>query len=264
MNHSVALRYTELGQGDLPIVILHGLFGARRNWQRIAQKLAESHRVISVDLRNHGESPHTAAINYPAMAADIEHLLDNLNLPSATLLGHSMGGKTAMYFALQYPERLRALIIVDIAPVTYPFRYNRLVAALREVTTLNLDSRAEADGRLTAHGVESPLRTFLLQNFVLQDGRYRWRFNLDAIERDMQHIMGFPVPERIQSKQPSTLFICGEHSEFVTPDHHAEIQRMFPSAKIVTLPDSSHWLHVEQPERFIEIVTGFLQTLPHS
>jgi len=258
---AVALSYTELGRGE-PLVILHGLFGARRNWQTIARKLSESHRVISVDLRNHGESPHTAAINYPAMAADIEHLLDNLNLPAAVLLGHSMGGKAAMYFGLQFPQRLRALIIVDIAPVTYPFRYNRLVAALREVIALNPASRAEADARLTAHGVESPLRAFLLQNFILRDGRYQWRFNLDAIERDMQHIMAFPVPARTRMGHPPALFICGEHSEFVTPAYHADIRRLFPNAGIVTLPQSSHWLHVEQPERFLAIVTDFLRSLP--
>ena len=261
MTGAVALRYTESGHGSPSIVILHGLFGARRNWQRIARKLAESHRVISVDLRNHGESPHTAAINYPAMAADVEHLLDNLNVPSATLLGHSMGGKTAMCFALQYPERLRALIVVDIAPVTYPFRYNRLVAAMREVVALNLNSRAEADARLTSHGVESPLRDFLLQNFILEDGRYRWRFNLEAIERDMLHIMGFPSPGQVRPEHPPALFICGEHSEFVTPAQHTDIRRLFPAADVITLPQSSHWLHVEQPERFLAIVTDFLRNL---
>jgi pimeloyl-ACP methyl ester carboxylesterase len=262
MNVPVLLRYTELGRGE-PLVILHGLFGSARNWQNIARHLSEQYRVIALDLRNHGQSPHAAAHDYPAMAADIEYLLGALKLRAVTLLGHSMGVKAAMHYALQRPERVHALVVVDIAPVTYPFRYTRLLAALREVASANITSRAEADTRLAAQDIESPLRAFLLQNLILKEGRYQWRFNLDAIERDMQHIMGFPVVPHTPAPQPPALFICGGRSEFVTPAHHADIRHLFPNARIVTLPQSSHWLHVEQPDRFMEIVTGFLQALPN-
>ncbi|RME34103.1 MAG: alpha/beta fold hydrolase, partial [Gammaproteobacteria bacterium] len=174
-----SLHYTEQGEGR-PLVILHGLFGSGRNWQRVARRLAEHYRVITPDLRNHGRSPHLPGMSYPEMAADLFELMERLDLPSTLLMGHSMGGKVAMTAALQQPEKVTALIVVDIAPVRYRHSFEPIFQALKSIPVEWIRSRQEAERLLAGYIDDSVLRAFLLQNLNRDESGFHWRINLDA------------------------------------------------------------------------------------
>ncbi|MGQ0657062.1 MAG: alpha/beta fold hydrolase [Chromatiales bacterium] len=255
MIETVPLHYRDQGAGA-PVIILHGLFGSARNWQTIAQKLAASYRVITVDLRNHGDSPHSGAMTYQAMASDVLALMDKLALPAATLIGHSMGGKAAMVVALSAPERWPRLIVVDIAPVDYADRYSALIDAMLALPLRELRSRAEADRLLQKAVPAEDTRRFLLQNLVTRNGEYRWRIDLSALRANLRHVGGFPATTG-KYKKP-TLFLCGERSPAVQSGHHARILELFPHASFATIPNAGHWPHTDQPDAFLAALRDFL------
>lgn len=252
----VALRFRDAGSGA-PIVILHGLFGSGRNWQTVAERLRSHYRVITVDLRNHGDSPHADAMSYAGMAADVLAMLDSLRLTTCTLLGHSMGGKVAMTMALTAPERVERLVAVDIAPVSYAERFSPLVDSMLALPVETLRNRAEASRCLEAAEPDAGVRSFLLHNLVARDGGYAWRINLPAIRAALGEIRAFP--ETSGHYDGPTLFLRGEHSNAVLDEHTDRIRSHFKHASIQTIAGAGHWPHTETPDAFLAALLDFLR-----
>lgn len=248
------IQLYSVSQGDPRnpvIVILHGLFGSHTNWRGIARTLADHYHVVCLDLRNHGASPWATEMDYAVMAADVAETIHGLGLSPPVLLGHSMGGKTAMAVAQLQLAPLAGLIIADIAPVTYRHDHEEFIAAMRSVDTGGLTRRAEADERL-AESIDSPgIRQFLLQNLVREDGGYRWRINLDVIQHSMPALLDWSItsPTGIEAR-----FIYGENSNYVRDDGREAIKRFYQHAGLTPIADAGHWLHAEQPVEFVAAV----------
>jgi pimeloyl-ACP methyl ester carboxylesterase len=251
------LAAVENGSGPA-LAILHGLFGSGRNWAGIAQRLAAHHRVIALDLRNHGASPWAEAMDYGELAADVHETLQVLGYRRYALLGHSMGGKAAMIEALSHGAEVERLIVVDIAPAAYEARHLGYARAMRALDLRGINRRGEADTRLAAAVPDAAERAFLLQNLVFDDGRPRWRINLAAIEHDMPALTGFPTMMPGMRYDGPALFIAGGRSDYLRPEHEPEIRRLFPSARMAHIADAGHWLHAERPQAFLDLVEPFL------
>jgi esterase len=257
---AVQLAATEYGTGP-PVAILHGLFGSGRNWRSIAQQLAARHRVLAFDLRNHGASPWANRMSYGEMVEDLRASLHARGIARATLLGHSMGGKVAMLAALLHPGEVDRLVVVDIAPAPNPPTLLAYVRAMRGADLRGITRRGEADARLTGAIPDSAERAFLLQNLVIDDGTAHWRLNLEAIEREFPEITGFPnVPAGTAYGGP-TLFVAGARSGYIHPQHESLIRQLFPRARIKRIEGAGHWVHAEQPQAFLQIVTPFLDAV---
>lgn len=236
-----------------PLLIAHGLFGSARNWGAIAKRLSDARRVIAVDMRNHGDSPWFESHAYSDMAADLAEVIAAEG-GRADVLGHSMGGKAAMQLALTRPELVGRLIVADIAPAAYGHSQNHLIAAMRGLDLAGVESRGEADRRLAATVADPSVRAFLLQSLDLKAGR--WRLNLDVLEREMARITGWPgTGGRFDGP---VLFLSGALSDYVKPEHRAEIKRLFPGARFAKIPGAGHWLHAEKPREFEAAVRAFL------
>lgn len=215
--------------------------------------------MITIDLRNHGQSPHAATMTYPEMAHDIIDLLDKLDLQAAGLVGHSMGGKVAMSCALNHPERVTTLCVVDIAPVSYQRDFDVILSALNSIPLDKIRRRSDADLYLQDIITEPLLRQFLLQNLIAEKDSFRWRINLDAVQDQMTKIAGFPDSgTNNKSFGKPALFMRGELSDYVLPEHQPLIKELFPVADILTLPDCGHWLHAEKPDLFYASLMDFL------
>ncbi|WP_242923754.1 alpha/beta fold hydrolase [Pontibacter liquoris] len=251
------LHYKEMGHGQ-PLLILHGLFGTLDNWQTLAKRLAEHYNVFLVDLRNHGRSPHSEEHNYEAMAADVLELVDHLNIPTPAIMGHSMGGKVAMTYALRYPTRLTKLIVVDIAPKAYPPHHDEIIDALQSVDLGTVTSRSEVDAQLAKTIKEEAVRQFLMKNlYRKEDSTFGWRMNLDAIERNYAQVAA-AVTSDVPFKK-STLFIKGGRSGYIKPeDLFGSIEHLFTLVEIETIPEAGHWVHAEAPDKVYELVSTFL------
>jgi len=241
-----------LGQGQ-PLVLLHGLFGSADNWGSIAKHFSQHCQVISVDLRNHGRSPHSDTQTYPDMADDLLAVLDALGLSQVHLLGHSLGGKVAMQFATQYPERVRRLIVVDMAMRAYPDRYTQLMDHMLAVDLSQMASRNEVDNALKDTIPNLRVRQFLLTNLVKNEAPLQWRINLPALKANYATLIAAIA---VHFDSPS-LFIRGERSDYVQANDIAELQQHFTQAEFVSLP-TDHWVHAEQPELFIQAVESFI------
>ncbi len=237
------------------LLIAHGLFGSARNWGGIARTLADRGRVVSADLRNHGDSPWAEDHSYPALAADLAELSEALG-PPLDVLGHSMGGKAAMALALTRPDLVRRLVVADIAPVAYSHSQAHLVAAMRALDLAGRPTRAEADRRLAAAVPDAGLRAFLLQSLDLRADPPRWRLNLSALGANMAAITGWPdLPGRFEGP---ALFLAGAASDYVRPEHRAAIRRAFPAARLARIPGAGHWLHADRPAEVAAAVRAFL------
>lgn len=248
------LHYREMGEGQ-PMVILHGLFGFSDNWQTHAKKLAEYYRVILVDLRNHGHSEWTEDFSYSLMAEDVKELCDDLGLNKIILLGHSMGGKVAMYFAQFYEEFLEKLIVVDIGVKAYPMHHQHILAGLHALDLENMKARSEAEAVLKKHIDSDGVRQFLLKNLYWKEkGQLAFRMNLPVLEREMPEILS-ALPEK--EVMTPTLFIRGELSNYILDEDISELEDRFPDSYVVTISGAGHWVHAEEPERFLESVLGF-------
>ena len=257
---AVGLSFTEFGSGE-PLVILHGLFGSRRNWASVAAKLAVDRRVIVVDMRNHGESPRHDRHDYRAMAADVADLIDREAGGHAAVLGHSMGGKAAMFLAVTQPEVVTRLVVVDIAPVRSSGTLIDVVRALRDVPLAAYSRRTEVEAVLAGAIPDPAVRGFLMLNLASGPGGLTWTVNLEALERNFDDILGFPaIPPGLRFEGP-TLFVVGGRSDYVRPAHHAEIERLFPAAVIDTLPGAGHWVHADAPGPFVDAVRRFLTSV---
>jgi esterase len=248
------LHYQTLGQGQ-PLMLLHGLFGSADNWHTVAKYFSQHYQVISVDLRNHGRSPHHDSQTYIDMADDLIALLDTLNLGSVYLLGHSLGGKVAMQFATLYPERVKKLIIVDMAMRSYPDAQTYLIDAMMAVDLSMVKTRNEVNQALSNTIENEKVRQFLLMNLVKTDGNLQWRINLPALKANYPFIRQ-AVCESAQFNKPC-LFIRGERSDYVSDDDVEHIKAHFTNAQFASLP-AGHWVHAEQPQAFIAVIEQFL------
>lgn len=253
------LTYLEAGEanGGTPLLVLHGLFGSARNWQTLARRFAESRRVYALDLRNHGGAPWAEGMSYPEMAGDVLRFLDDRGFARAHVVGHSMGGKAAMTLALNHPDRIERLVVVDIAPVPYTHTHAPYVAAMKAADLAGCTRRQEVEAQLVEAVPEAPLRSFLMQNLVLEDGRFSWRINLDAIGAAMDGLIGFPDLGDARYDGP-TLFIGGTKSDYIQPRHEGAILHHFPKAEIATIEGAGHWLHAERPEEFAALIERFV------
>jgi esterase len=254
---SVALAAVELGDGPA-VAILHGLFGAGRNWTTIGRSLAARHRVLLFDLRNHGASPWAEGMSYPDMAEDLRASLAARGIARAALLGHSMGGKVAMAAALARPEEVERLVVVDIAPLAYPPTLLGHVRAMRQLDLAGTRRRGEADRRLAAAIPDAAERAFLLQNLVFAETGARWRINLAAIDRAMPVISGFPSFPAGRAYGGPALFVAGGRSPYVRAEHGPEIAKLFPAARLVRIAEAGHWVHAEAPAAFLAQIEPFL------
>ena len=263
-----------LGQAGPHVVFVHGLFGQGRNWTTIAKGLADRHRVTLLDLPNHGHSPWTDRVDYLDMAGLVAAELERLGGP-ATLVGHSMGGKVAMQLALRRPELLRALVVVDIAPVEYPLTGGRtddpdeeaspfaaFIEAMRAMDLTRLAGRDDADAALRTAVPSRMVRGFLLQSLVREgmgaDGGWRWRLNLELLERDLGELRGFPDPPPGATFGGPVLWIAGANSTYVLPEDRPLMDALFPATRLVKIKDAGHWVHSEQPEIFLATLRSFL------
>ena len=243
-----------------PLLIAHGLFGSARNFHTIAGKLARRRRVIAVDMRNHGSAPWDEA-GYPQMADDLADAVERLAGGRAAVLGHSMGGKAAMGLALSRPELVAALIVADIAPVAYRHSH---IDTIRGMQTVDLDTvrrRSDAEPALAEAVPEKPLRLFLLQNLVIEDGRARWRINLDGLGQGMDRLIGWPGDWPEDCYDGPTLFLHGGASDYVPPDSHPRVRALFPQAEIEAIEGAGHFLHAEKPGEFTQAVDRWLSGL---
>lgn len=239
-----------------PVVLIHGLFGSYENLGVIARSLSEQYRIINVDVRNHGRSGHSEQMNYQLMAADLAETLDDLKIQKAAILGHSMGGKLAMAFALTNPDRVSKLIAADVAPVPYPPRHNSIFSGLFAVDIANLSSRSQADEQLSTFVKEAGVRQFLLKSLVKEDDKFYWRFNLPALKDKYSALTDAPMTEG--RYDGPVLFIKGGDSDYILPEHKDTITRLFPNAEAKVIQGTGHWLHAEKPTVFTRLVQDFL------
>ena len=248
------LHYRELGEGK-PMVILHGLFGYSDNWQTHAKKLAEYYRVILVDLRNHGHSDWADDTSYELMAEDVFELCRELQLINFILLGHSMGGKVAMYFAQQHEDLLYKLVVVDIGMKEYPMHHEHILAGIHSVDLMNNSARSQAETQMSAHIESEGVKQFLLKNLYWKEkGKLAWRMNVEALERDMHNILA-EVP-KIQVSIP-TLFIRGALSNYILDEDISDIEDVFIDGEVVTIENAGHWVHAEAPAEFLDTLLSF-------
>ncbi|MBW8268775.1 alpha/beta fold hydrolase [Caldovatus aquaticus] len=252
------LNWVEAGEGS-PVALLHGLFGAAQNFGAVQKALAAAgHRVLALDLRNHGASPHAPGMDYPTMAADVAETLAAARALPAAVLGHSMGGKVAMMLALTRPAAVARLVVADVAPVRYPPRLRGYVEAMRALPLRPGLTRREADAALAAAVPEAAVRGFLLQNLRFETDPPRWRLGLAEIAQAMPEIESFDgVPEGARYEGP-VLAIAGERSDYIRPEHHARFRALFPNVRFATVPQAGHWLHAENPQGFLALVAPFL------
>lgn len=254
---TVALAYEELGEDNpIPLIILHGFFASSRNWRKIAERLSGEFHVYVLDMRNHGLSPHHATMDYPAMTADVLRFMDERQLANAHILGHSMGGKIAMWLALNHPGRLGKLLVVDIAPKSYTHSFDKTIQALIDVPLNEIHNRKQAENLLAERIPELDYRQFLLQNLVLKEGSYHWRVNLDIFMQTAPNIIAFPLTQGLSPYPGKAIFIAGADSAYVTLE---DTLHLFPNAMFKAIANAGHWLHVQQPEVFAERVENFLQ-----
>jgi pimeloyl-ACP methyl ester carboxylesterase len=251
------LFYNQYGEDGPPLIILHGLLGANGNWHTLSRTaFKEVARVYAVDQRNHGRSPHTDRIDYPSMAADVKAFVQQHGLGRAHLLGHSMGGKTAMQTALTYPSIVDRLIVVDMAPRAYEPRHTALLEALARIDPTEYDDREAIDAALAEDVSSWAIRQFLLKNLDYDGERYTWKMNLDAIRRHYDDINAAVAEER--TFDGPALFVRGADSDYVADDDVPDIRRRFPNAELVTIDDAGHWVHADAPDALAEVVTDFL------
>ena len=256
MSDPQLLNFTSYGDmTDTPLLIAHGLFGSARNWRAIARHLSKDRPVVTVDLRNHGNSFWDDDNTYTALASDLEHVIAKLG-GKADVLGHSMGGKAAMILALQSPQMIDRLIIADIAPVQYHHTQSSNIAIMQSIPLNELDRRSAVQALLERKTGDAGLSAFFAQSIEVDEGNLRWMLNLDALEKNMGSIIGFPKMDSEYDRE--VLFIRGGNSDYVNGDGQREIKCLFPSAELRTINGAGHWLHADKTKEFIRILVEYL------
>jgi pimeloyl-ACP methyl ester carboxylesterase len=245
-----------MGTGD-PVVILHGIFGMSDNWLTIAKKLSTTYHCYILDMRNHGRSPHSPDLKYDDMVEDVYEFLTDFSLRTASFIGHSMGGMVAMKFAFEYSHRIEKLVIVDIAPKSYPSLHQNILEGLKSIPIDKIKVRQEASEILKNYVSSNKTRQFLLKNLYRKDDNtYAWRVNLKAIT-DHTSDIGRGISQNFTYEKP-TLFIRGEKSDYILPEDEQQILTIFPKATIIEIPDASHWVHAEKPDEVLKVLENFL------
>lgn len=249
------LHYSIKGEGE-PVILLHGLFGSLDNLGSLARALSDNYEVVSVDMRNHGRSPHSPSMKYDELATDVIELMDALSIKQAYLFGHSMGGKTAMQVALNYPDRVKKLCIADIAPVAYSHHHKDILEGMYDVAERSPDNRKDVIELLRPFENEEAILTFIATNWRKdKTGKWGWRLNLEAITHDHMSIMAAISGEPYGGP---VMFIRGGNSHYLLPEYRDKILELFPHAKVRTIEGTGHWLHAEKPDMFARIVKRFL------
>lgn len=239
-----------------PLLIVHGLYGSARNWGVIAKRLSDERQVIAVDQRNHGFSPWRNTHSYPELADDLAEVID-AHGGQMDVIGHSMGGKAAMTLALKHPDKVRRMLVADIAPVAYTHSQIQFIKAMRSVDLDQLERRSQAEAQLSEAGVDPALQSFFTQSLDIPNKR--WRLNLDALEDQMPLVLSFPE-EITSSWEGAALFLSGATSDYVQREHRPRIKSLFPQAKFAKIPGAGHWLHAEKPREFEAASRAFLNT----
>lgn len=251
------LYHREIGEGK-PLIILHGLFGSSDNWMSIAKELEGHFKMYLVDQRNHGQSPHSDEFNYTAMANDLNEFIEEHGIENPSILGHSMGGKTAMNFAINHADKWDKLIVVDIAPRAYPVHHDTILKGLKSIDVDNLKSRGEADKQLSEYVKDMGTRQFLLKNLARKsDGGFEWKINLPVIDKKIE-AMGEGIEQQLAIEK-DVLFIRGEKSDYIQDRDNILIVQLFPNSEVKTVKNAGHWVHAEQPKALLEMVTEFLE-----
>lgn len=251
------LFFKKSGEGK-PLMIMHGLFGMSDNWATLSRQFSENgFLVYIVDARNHGRSLHSDEFDFPLMSNDMIELMDDENISSASVIGHSMGGKTAMWMACEHPDRVSKLLVADIAPRSYEPHHQSVIAAIHSVDTDEITSRKEAETKLRESLHDEGNVQFLLKNLYWNEKeKLDWRFNIHGIEKNIANI-GIALPDQFRFNGP-TLFLRGEKSGYITESDRTDIVKHFPVAKINTVSNAGHWIHAENPSGFMDAALEFL------
>ena len=245
----------EFGSGP-PVIILHGLFGFSDNWQTIAKGLSDEHLVITPDLRNHGRSPHAPGHSYPEMAEDLRLFMEAHWIFSASLIGHSMGGKVAMQLALTYPDMVERLVVVDIDPGPAEDNHSSIFRALLGMDLSKMSSRTEAEAYLSNHIQDRGTLQFLLKNITREEnGSFSWKMNLPALWEHFPDILAAVSGEPFDKP---ALFIRGGQSNYIKTEETSLIKSLFPQAEIVTIDGAGHWVHADKPNELLSVLKAFL------
>jgi len=250
------LNYRKNGSGK-PIFILHGVFGSADNWQTVGKMLADHFTVFLIDLRNHGLSPHSDEFNYTAMAEDLIEIMKDESMDKISIIGHSMGGKVAMYLACDYAYLIEKLVVVDISPRSYPPHHQEILAGFDAVDLKNIKNRNEAEAQMSLVIDSFGVRQFLLKNLTRDDkNKFVWKLNLPVIAEKI-HQVGEALPTEKRFENP-TLFIKGANSKYIQESDEALIILHFPKSKLETIENTGHWVHAEQPQLLFDSVIRFL------
>ena len=261
------LNYKELGDPkSQPLLILHGVFGSLDNWLTLGRQFAETYRVFLIDQRNHGRSPHDEKMNYAVLADDLYHFIEEHQLKNPLLIGHSMGGKVVMQYALTYPDTYEKMVVVDISPRKYNVSHHEAILnGLKAIDVENLKSRGEADEKLGQYIDEEGVRMFLLKNLARTKDGFEWKMNLPVLEKSILKIGGAVTKNKnidtaVDFNDKSTLFINGGQSRYIQEKDIPTIIKYFPTAHIHTIEEAGHWVHAQAPKEFFETVMNFLQS----
>jgi pimeloyl-ACP methyl ester carboxylesterase len=261
------LYFRKEGTGP-PLVVVHGLYGSSDNWLNIGKRLAEKHTVYLIDQRNHGRSPFSDSHTYNDLREDLNEFFIQQNIEKAILLGHSMGGKVAMWFAADYPEKVEKLLIADIAPKDYLllkddsqfYLHQNILLAMQEIDFMQIKSRNDVDDFMAEKIDDSRIRQFLLKN-VAKDHKtklYKWRVNAEVLYNHLEEIVGGVnknwLDDRIPISSYPVIFIRGMKSPYILPEDEILIKEIYPDSRIVDIPEAGHWLHAEQPKKFMKAV----------
>ena len=250
------LNYKQFGEGEEALIIIHGLFGSLDNWLTLAKGFAKTQKVYLIDQRNHGKSPHSDIFSYVEMAEDLKEFLNEHNLNKVSILGHSMGGKTAMLFASLYPSLVNKLVIVDIGPKYYPPHHTIIITALTSIDLPNLKSRKEADIKMSETITDFGIRQFLLKNLTRNETKaFQWKSNLPSIIKNIDNV-GAALSTDL-AYHGSTQFIKGDRSDYILDEDIDLIQEQFPNAQFTTIQGAGHWVHAEQPEALFNSIINF-------
>ncbi len=253
------LFFRKTGENGSNIIILHGIFGSSDNWLTIGKVLAENHTVYMLDQRNHGQSPRSEVFNYEAMAADLKEFIDDYAIENPILVGHSMGGKVVMQFAMNFPEAFAKMVVVDIAPKFYPVHHSMILQGLASVDLENLKSRTEANEILKRFEESEGVRQFLLKNLwrnPAKNNEFDWRINVPVIAKNID-VVGHEL-ENEKSVSKPILFIRGAESHYIQPEDERKIWELFPNYELETIEGAGHWVQADKPQEFIEVLSRFV------
>ena len=251
------LNFKQSGQGEA-LIILHGLMGSLDNWQSVVKVLSEFYTVYTLDQRNHGKSPHSDDFSYDLLAADLLDFMDQQHIAKASIIGHSMGGKAAMHFALLHPERVNKLIVSDISPSVYEDRHNLVFKALKAVDLATATTREDVQHVIEQFIDEQSTVLFLMKGLYRDtNNQFQWRFNVPALDAHYIDISDFP--EHSNNFSGKTLFVKGENSDYINASNYPDIIRYFPQHDIAEIANAGHWVHADNPQQFCSTVLDFLK-----